>query len=464
MPNHQTRTVILKLWTIFVPAITALAYCLPAESVWGVAAITVFPAWLGLPLIALAAATLHPTVNRAVQRAARRVWHTLPGTSHPQQWAIGLSILSIPVFWLGRIRHLGWGDAAVLVAGLSFKDAPVIYNWQAPLTVFFHQRLWALLADPLFGWGVDTVYALVSVTAGGAFVFVSMQLARTLGHSLPERLAVPILLLTTGTIQLFFGYVENYTLIALGIAVFLWLGLKVLDGTAPLWVAIAALSVTNALHPSTVALWPAALVLIWQRFRRDEGRDTLWQETLLPPLFVSSATLTLMELGNHGLTAFLGDDRPGGGDHIWFVPLKLDAPTEWLHYSMFSVAHLADWGNELVLISVFGGAIVLLAVVCGLLRADFRAEIGTRATIGWFLGLAAGGYLLFIWAWNADYGIQKDWDLFSPAAIPLSALAAWLLPRLFPSKQAQAYWLVVIAAVSGLHTAAWVLSNAHVIW
>ncbi|RME44959.1 MAG: hypothetical protein D6796_11110 [Caldilineae bacterium] len=315
--------------------------------------------------------------------------------------------------------------------------------------------MWALAAKPLLGWGVAEVYAAVSVLCGGVFVYLALRLASEVGRSTPERVLVAGFLLTTGAMQLFFGYVENYTIISVGVVAFLWLGLRVLRGEAPLWGATLALSLTNAFHPSTVVLWPAALYLAWRTHRRGRSALAVGLDVLLPPLVVAAGVLTLMELGNHGLDALLGDDRPGGGDHIWFVPL-LRTTTEWERYTLFAPAHFLDWGNELLLTSVFG--------VFSLLVAGWRVGRRPRPTAGGetfaFLGASAGAYLLLTFLWNADYGIRKDWDLFAPSAFAVSLLAAWLWIRALPDEESRAQATLLIVSVSALHTVAWVLFNA----
>ena len=61
--------------------------------------------------------------------------------------------------------------------------------------------------------------------------------------------------------------------------------------------------------------------------------------------------------------------------------------------------------------------------------------------------------------WNPDYGGQKDWDLFSPAAIPAALLLGGLLVRALPERRGlrAAGWAIVSAQAFGL--IAWVWQN-----
>lgn len=450
-----------RSWAILAIALHLLAYRLPEADFWSVWPFSRLPLWLAGLLAVSAGLLTIPAANRKAQTSLKRLWHTLPGKHYPQRWFVALALLSLLIFWLARIRHLGWGDANILVIGLSHPEQTVIYNWQAPLTVFLHQRLWALVAFPTWGWGVETVYAIISVLCGGIFIYILLTLAFEIGRSTLERSLIVGFVLTTGAMQLFFGYVENYTLIALGSLVFVWLGLRTLNGSAPLWSAALALALTNACHPSTMVLWPAALYLAWRRLRQGDSVRLIALSLLLPPLIIGNGVLTLMELGDHGLASFLGDDRPGGGDHVWFVPL-LATRTEWERYTMFSLPHLADWANEHFLISTFGLAAIIIVAGWAWNTKGQRSPMMTsdRRQLQ-FLGWASAGYLLLTWAWNADYGMRKDWDLFSPSAFVYTLLAALLLIRFMTDEEALAETTLVIVAVSALHTIAWIFANTQ---
>jgi hypothetical protein len=264
--------------------------------------------------------------------------------------------------------------------------------------------------------------------------------------------------------QLFFGYVENYTLISLGLLVTLFLGWRALAGQIqPIW-PVLALALTNAFHPSTVFLWPGMLFLGWLCWQRGHVSlaGAAWQ-TVLPPLLVGASVLALMESGGHGLAALLGQDRPGGGDGVWFVPL-FEIDPEWQKYqpyTMFSAAHLLDWANVHLLISPFGLPLLIM-ILATLYR--FRPPLFQRPTdwdFGYFLTVIAAMYLLLTWLWNPDYGGRKDWDLFAPSAFVYTLLAGYLLVHIIRDQQKLSAASLFLVSVSLLHTGAWIFANTH---
>jgi hypothetical protein len=453
----------VRLWGLILLTLHLAAATLPENISWSLWPYTFLPTWLGWVLAFLVAALIIPVINQTVWRGLEWLWRVWPAKGARQWWFALTALLSGLLFWVARIRHLRWGDAYILTVALGYDGpgGPLIYNWQAPLTVYAHQRLWQYVANPRWGWPPEHVYAAVSIICGMMFVYLLLTFLARLGRSPLETAVLAGLVLTTGSMQLFFGYVENYTIISLGLLVTLFLAWKALRGDIqPVW-PVLALSVTNAFHPSTVFLWPGMLVLVWLCWKRNY---VPWisglLQTILPPLLIGGGVLMLMESGDHGLSSLLGADRPGGGDGIWFVPL-FETTNEWQHYTMFSVAHLLDWANEQLLISPFGIPLLVLTL---LTVYRFRLTLFDRLSdkdFGIFLGVISITYLLLTWLWNPDYGGRKDWDLFAPSAFVYTLWAGFLLVRVLPARDKLKESSLFIIAVSLLHTAAWVFTNTH---
>jgi hypothetical protein len=391
------------------------------------------------------------------------LWRSLPGKQARRRWFAAAALLAGLVFWLARLRHLRWGDSYLLSVALSYPDLElrVIYNWQAPLTVFLHQRLWQFMADPLWGWPVETVYATVSIVSGMVFVYMLLMFLARLGRNALETAVMAGLVLTTGSMQLFFGYVENYTVISLGLLLTLYLAWLSLQGELrPVW-PVLALAVTNAFHPSTVFLWPGVGLLVWLCWRR--GRVSLAAglvQLILPPLLVGAGVFGLMESGGHGLSALLGVDRPGGGDAIWFVPL-FETSTEWQHYTMFSAAHALDWVNVHFLIAPFGLPLLGLNLVT---IYQFRLTLFESALdkdYAYFLGITAASYVLLTWLWNPDYGGRNDWDLFAPSAFVYTLLSGYLLVRVLPDQEKLKEAGLFVTMIALLLLATWIFTNTQ---
>ncbi len=456
----------VRVWGLTLLTLHLAAYTLPANLAWSLWPYSYIPVWAGWLLAMLVGLLTLPPINAAVWRVSGRLWagfKAMPVAKYRQAWFVVAALLSGGLFWAARLRHLRWGDSYLLTVALSYPDLDlrVVYNWQAPFTVFLHQRIWQYVANPLLGWPVETVYATISIVCGMVFVFVLLNFVTDLGHTALEAFVLAGLVLTTGSMQLFFGYVENYTIISLLVMTMLFLGWRTTQRRLSLVWPVIALSLANAFHPSTVFLWPGMLLLAWFCWRRQRlSLGAVLAQVVLPPLVIGGAVLALIESGGHGLTAFLGVDRPGGGDGIWFVPL-FKTSTEWQHYTMFSVAHFLDWANIHLLISPFGLPLILLIVpAAGYFRLKLFSTPAEREFAG-FLGMTAFMYILLTWLWNPDYGGQKDWDLFAPSAFVYTLLAGYLLVKALPGRGLLKETSLFALAVSLLHLAAWIFLNTH---
>ena len=389
-------------------------------------------------------------------------------------WLLGLSLLLVCAFFRFPIVHTRWGDAFLLSKAIAWPDPAqrLTYSWQAPLDVFLHSQIWLHWHTTLHWKNAIPVYRLLSPVAGLLYLLTVLLLAR-------ERQMAPAwltfgLLSSLGLLQLFFGYIENYSFMVVGVLAYLWLALAVLAGQKPLWLAATMLALTHATHPSTIILAPSLLYCSWQVTEKPLKRNQLFGSNVLqialPMLAVATVVLALMTVGGHGLNALFTTDRPGGSDASFFVPLW-NVSSRWQHYTMFSWAHLRDFLNEQMLVA----PVVLPSLLClvgwRLVIRDWRLDFyPPQSPISnhqsppvakqlVFLAITAICYLLFTWVWNPDYGGQRDWDLFSPVGLPVTLLLILLLPRLLPTRRYLLAGAIPLIMVQWLHTAAWIYQN-----
>ena len=488
---------------------TALPEADSAEAAWwGLWPITYLPTWA-----LIVATTLIVSYIIGWWCSEFLLWPQSRITNHESRITLPLlfallSLLLILAFYTFPIVHTRWGDAYLLSKAIGWPDPTLrlTHSWQAPLDVFLHSQLW-LRWHERFGWtDALPVYRLLSPVAGFFYLLAAVGVARNQSNS-PRWLTFG-LLTSLGVLQLFFGYIENYSFAAAGILLYLWLGLRVVTGRSPLWLAASALALTNAFHPSTVILAPSLLYcgwVCWRKQRRTQNKSTLGTvlstgaAIVLPLLIGGLAVIGLMEWGGHGLAALMSTDRPGGGDGRPFVPLWATT-TRWEHYTMFSWLHLRDFLNQQLLVAPVvlpGLLLVMLAALGEKVRSrqpERTASDDAVATQGvdkrifragsprqahepvqpartmvlsalelrlsqQFLCYATVSYLLFIWLWNPDYGGQRDWDLFSLAAIPSALLLATTLPRRFADLRYLQAGTIPLLMLQWFQLAAWVYQN-----
>jgi hypothetical protein len=475
--SRESRILVwaLRAWALILITLALAAPLLPEENAWGLWPATYLPAGWRWALALLAAGLALfgdriPTGWLAAVRAALlrgRLAVTVspchPVTPSPRALRLVLALAALLPFYLFRLQHLRWGDAYILIHAIPHPQAQLTYTWQAPLDLFIHAKAWAL-GHRLFGWPDPTpVYWLISALAGGVFVWVLLGLAGWLGRDRAERLVIAGLALSLGTMQLFFGYIENYSLMTVGVLIYIWLAVRAVRGEIALIWPATALALTHAFHPSTIILAPSLLYLAWMTFfpalRSDarlssplhRGMRTILQ-LAIPYLLVFAGVVALMTAGGYGLDALFGADAPGGGDRNWFVPL-FQTTTRWEHYTMFSPGHLLDIINEQLLVAPVVWPGLLLAVGFAWPRLPRRDPVFR------LLLLLALLYALLTLTWNPDYGGQRDWDLFAPAALPAALLLGYTLTRVLPERRAliAAGWALI--AAQAFHTILWIYQN-----
>jgi len=422
------------------------------EHIWGAGGFPFIPLLVRLALAAGAASLFWPRLATRAWALGLQALRSLRRHVSGALLAGTASLLALPVFWVARLQHLHWGDAYIFANAISYPGVYLTYSWMAPLDLYLHAKAWLLMHN-LAGWDVQTTYAAISVLTGGIFVFSLLHAIDEWGDDLSQRAGTAALALTLGSMQLFFGYVEAYTILPLGILLFLWLGLRFLRGKGELWPASLALALGLGLSPSLFPLPLALLFLAWWAWRRrgwSVGRVAL--QVAGPMLIVGLAVVALMTAGHHGLDVFFsGADSPGGDKGFAFVPLTMVA-SKWVHYTMFSWAHLRDILNEQMLIAPLS----LLLVVGVLLGLSRRVNWRDPALV--FLAIAAASQFLLACTWNADYGGRRDWDLFASAALPMTLLAAYLLNRYVERPERERTYALAVA-VSLMHLIPWIYFN-----
>jgi hypothetical protein len=447
-------------------ALHAAADPRPPDGVWAVAGVLAFSPPVRWLLLVLAALLALPPVSRRLVRVgaapARRAAAALAGVP---AW-VWIALL-IAATWLLRSRVLS-GDGPATIEHLQRGE---LINHKEPLdrlvTALVYRAGYALS-----GWDAGTAIALVSIAAGALFWAGLLRLARLRPVSGAGGWVVWSLVGITGATQLFFGHVENYSLLTAGTLWTLALSLEAAtDARRPLWPAAFAFGLTFATHLS--AAWLAAVVPVTWLVRVRQARGGGWpsraERTGAAREAIGSAMaaclpIALVVLGmlvsGIGLGGFSASGF-GGGDGRLFVPLfAVETPFE--RFTMFSPAHLAAVGNELLLVAPVG-AILALTLWLGRRRDGGRTDPGT-----WVL-LAALGTVVYAFTFNPDMmvgdqtlGVMNEWDLFAFEAVPITLLGVWWLRTAFDPGEERDALVLSAAATSFVHTAGFLLLNAGV--
>ncbi len=410
---------------------------------WGVDSWTLFPLWAvyllfiagvvvfvpGVPGFILK--SLSPVVQGA-GRIPRLAWVAVAGA----------------LFWFFRQRTFFLGDGQLRIRdntlhlenGMKF---PFITR-EEPLDTFLHSGAYYFLHP--FGVTSLAVYQWVSILAGLMLVgFLLWYLPRIYMKRI-ERFTLGAVVLTAGTVQFFFGYVESYTIAWLFILIALLSGLGMVRNGRFAYLPGISLAVAAAFHPLSLAIAPGILYAYWLVFR-SEGqpaapfvRKTVFMLTGMA--LIGTGTFALLMTGKR-----LYPDLYLGGTDISAMFLKLVPHAA--SYTLFSLPHAIDIANELFLVLPAG-----LAVFCCFRNfGAFRKDGGMR-----FLLLSAVGPALVLLMLDPKLGFSRDWDLFSLISLPVALIIGEgliTLPAMTLSRV-----LIPLLTVAIVHTGPWIMINA----
>ncbi len=458
---NQSRTSLAENWFPLAAAILCAALFVllplvgPEGTFWGLGHAALVPLWLrillGLALMALAAPGVPAKMAGLIEPAAERAQNLFRRFPAPA-WA-GTGVFSAVLFWLLRDRNFALGDSEHLIKAVTWYVHHEGWHltFDEALELLLHSAVYRLFAAAGFPGAAEIAFALTSVLAGGLFVMVLLLLCRRLAGTALQRLALVLLALSSGYVQLLFGHVENYTVVALLMLCYFHLGIRYLrEPGRGLFPPAALLSIAVSFHLLAGWLYPSLLWLWWAgRGRRDEsgkrsdgGLTALAAGAILPLV----AAFGLCRLAGFGSERF-------GETHLAAMKFVFLLGPEYEHfqYGFLSPAHLFDALNQLWLAA--------LPAIIALLFAALRpgggdGERRPGGEVGFAL-TAAISLQCFALFWNPDLGAFKDWDLFAAAGLGWTFAALVLLSR----RGVPARPVLVFALCGLLFTVPWLVGN-----
>jgi tetratricopeptide (TPR) repeat protein len=412
-----------------------------APRLWGIHFLHLFPAWPAWGLTILTLCFFIPHFNRFV----RALWEStlgrlagVLGKANSYLLFALAGLFSIPIFWAARTRLFLLGDGYFKLEALAEK----IITATEPLDGMVHQQFQKLLFLVLPNAAPSLAYTIPSVVGGGIFVFLLLVLSHRLGKTGFQKAVIFLVLLSLGSVELFFGYVEAYTGLLIGLTLFLVLSLLCIQGKVNVMLPFLALAVSIGLHVSGIVLLPALLYLVFWKWRRS-GRKL--------PDFSSLVCLA-------GCTVIIGLAvgkvflMPGEGNRFGqFLPVV--SSTNY-GFTMFGWPHLVEFVNQLLLLSPVG-LILFPWSLFHLTRPEFRKDPFLNFLL---ISSLAGLFLIFVY--NGRWG-NADWDLRAFPALFFTLCGILFFVRWGQGWVRFKHYGIILIAISLYHVVPWVWLNAN---
>ena len=346
--------------------------------------------------------------------------------------ATGVGIYSF-VWFLGLrnqfINPDGRAFAAKFLADVPARGAHMTHD--ELLELYVHSRFW-YHTSRAFGWSVEYSYQFLSSLAGGVFVVLLLAFGWAL---LGEKRWIVLVLGigSAGFMQLFFGDVENYTLVTLLMLVYFFAGWLYLEAKTGLIVPSAVLAVAISFHLLAAFLLLSLAYLYVVALHRRQ-----W-------LGIAGAALTLVAIPAAVVAYF----------HYHGLPLEVirtsNAFGQAGKLQRFATPDLAYHGQITSLL-----LLLFPPVLCFVPLVAYRRIALDSFNV--FMLLAVGVFVGYVLTWRAALGVYNDWNLYAPAALPL-AILFW---RNFA--RADALWNkagigAALMLTSAVHSYAWIIAN-----
>jgi tetratricopeptide (TPR) repeat protein len=403
MTNYKSNLAILICLSIIFLYI--LSNFIKPVYAWGFNYWTEFPKYIALPLLFFCFIIVAVMMNKRfseVTTAIFKKYLSFDIKINRLLTFLFVSLFLFLIFMIFRSRALFYGDGFTLLSELSKSEKPL---YAGKLYLEISSVLMNYYSIKIFGWlfgfTPEHSFAISSSVAGVVGIWGLYKIAQLLSEDVYSKWFIFTGSLTSGCVILFFGYVENYTWMnVVGLWSLYW-SVKYLKGYQKLWPALILSCLAVSFH--LIALPYLALSILTYFIKKtNQPHRLILRIGFLFFLFPFIAT-NLLKILN--LPQVL-------------VPLL---PYENFPYWSFSLNHMLDFGNMMLLITPVFCMTLLILILTGKVR-----DIPVSKVFYVLLMLSLFTIMETFWI-DPEIGAVRDWDLLSISGFPLTILALYMI-------------------------------------
>jgi len=364
----------------------------------------------------------------------RQILRNLFENYHPPKWTtkIIITLICTLLFWIIRsnfentdfLLFKQWfpDDMALGLLHVRFDEMWESYA-HFELFKYFHSS---------FGFSINKTFQLISVISGSLFIYFALTLSYDLNTRKPYKFI--FILLCGGFMQLFFGDMEDYTIVGMLTFLYLFTSYYFLKEKISLLVPSFVLILAMTFHMEVVFLIPSLVFLFIVQLNKRDYLPVLIS-ILLFTGFMSWTILFFLSKGASLQRLVATSWGLGRGGSILANIVKFDKNYFWGQINLLGLIYPPIW-------------FLIPLVVTGGIRNN---------NLNIFLVLSCIGGIIFFFFWKSTIGLYMDWNLFSPPLIPAVILFAINFARQeFPFKK---QILLIIFPFSYLMTYSWIIYN-----
>ncbi|MGB2768350.1 MAG: hypothetical protein WBC88_01325, partial [Candidatus Zixiibacteriota bacterium] len=403
-------------WMAILILLHLLTIYLAPAYMWGAHFYHFYPLWIGWILALVSLTILIPGVGESLypkfEALAKRIRRPFDSLSQNKSFLLP-SFASLPIFWIFRNRLHLLGDGMFRITDLP-EGRLHLQEW---LDAFIHLVVYRVMVKLIPGWTPEFTYAIISVLCGGAFVYLALKLSALLGKTGLGKVLIFFSLISLGSIQLFFGYVESYSILQVTLLAYILFSAMYLLRKVNVFPALIAFLVSVGLHVTSLVFVPSFIYLLTRTDKSRSGKKRAPTKTISNAFIFAGLMVASFLVVSWIFVVATGLEKTGKG--IFILPL---IATESYPFGMFSLAHISEFINQLLLLSPLGISLIVFFLLFKLKFNQFRDRLVN------FLILATTFALVYLFAFNFTLG-SADWDLMSMPAPFIGLLGILLFLR-----------------------------------
>ncbi|MBI5215538.1 MAG: tetratricopeptide repeat protein [Ignavibacteriae bacterium] len=418
-------------------------YLFPASLNWGFHSLGFLPDFIFAAYLLGAFLLITFTVKGKAENFLEKV--ALFMKKHPWRFlfiSLGIFLLVSAIF---KIKAPLLGDGFFLVRNFSeaMRGISPLYLRNEPLATYYYYGFSLLFGTSSFDAFLFSFW-LACVVSGFVFLTCSFFIVRNLFEDSTTQLISLLFVSTASYMQLFFGYVETYSVVLAVVSLYVLCAILFLRKKIDfVWVSLC-LFFACVVHYLSVLLLPSFLFLMIREWK-ERGLKQISVGTMLIAIGVF-ITLWLADFNIENLSSYVPHQ------HYLSVGESTEVFESYSQaYTLFSPYHFIDWFNLFILLSPVS------LFMLGLLL--FRWQTNQwKSPVVVFLVAIVLPLILFTFIAKYDLGAAKDWDVaasFFPTLIILVCLM-FFNSDLSDKKNVALMFL----GITMLHSTAWFTMNA----
>ena len=337
-----------------------------------------------------------------------------------------VSLLLLALFYLLRSRAHVYGDGylAIEVATTPIKYWPLSEYFMKPLSLILF-RFWTVLLSPAPDTSPAYIISALDALAGVISFWALYRLSRLLVTGVGRQWFLLLGSLASGSVVLFFGYIEYYTW---PVCLVLWslaFSVGYLKHRNRLWPAFITAIIGVGFHFFALPVLALSVVAWWISPNKHGA--------VARGFSFRAANLALVVLSCVAAVAYQLGGLQGPVLAVW--------PDINHHYWAFSPSHLLDILNEILLVAPLGLVGLILTAFGN--RKEEAVDLAGNAILSVSLFL----FLLTFWI-NPMLGAARDWDLLSFFGLPFSMWGVYTLLKHLPERVKMPGLLVQVLVLS----------------